>query len=387
MDNPIPNKAPMPGRRSDKRYHWTLAILGSVILGAGLIMVRFEFKSTADGRVYRESEMRLFAPVEGFVDEIRVRDGSQVEAGDLLLSFDTLAIDMRILEAQRQLAAARSERAGAEQALDLLDIDPAHAAMVTAPERARLMREILEIREDIMRRLAKLEEIQAVSGLLMDRERMGLLESRREILETEHLSELKARGYMEKLRASLQAQVTYLGESITGFERELDLLQRQRERFYVRAPVAGEITFTEVRYPGVKVAEGALIFKMSPVDAPFRVRAYIVQRNLDLVRPGMAVRMESMVFDSPLEGYVQGEVLSVSREPSQDVAGSDGEPLYEVRIAVESTPYPLVLGSTLRTEIILGRRSLVSVFLRNVPGRLDHFEASPMAKSHPEDRS
>lgn len=385
MDKTTLNQSPVQDGRVEKRYHWFLAVLGSLILAVGIIMVRFEFKSTADGRVYREREVRMFAPVEGFVDEIFVRDGDLVEYGDLLLRFDTLALDMRILETERQLTSARSELAESLQALELLDVDPAHAAMVTAPQRAELIRQILDIREDIMRRLTKLEEIQAVSGLLMDRERMSLLESQREILEAEHLSQLKSRGYFEKLRASLELRTGHLHEMIATIEREIELLQRKRERLFVRAPMAGEITYTEVRYPGIKMNEGALILKMSPADAPFRVRAYIGQRNLDLVRPGMSVRMESMVFDSPLEGYVEGEVEVVSREPSRDVEGPGGEPLYEVRIAVVSTPYPLVLGSTLRTEIILGRRSLASVFMRNVPGRGEYFELQPKPVSPVED--
>ncbi len=88
------------------------------------------------------------------------------------------------------------------------------------------------------------------------------------------------------------------------------------------------------------------------------------ERNIDLLRVGTRALMESKVFESVLEGPVRGTVQRVAPE-ADPPAASAASPLYEVDIAVDDSPYPLVLGSRLDIRLLLGRRSIAEVLLRS----------------------
>ena len=72
--------------------------------------------------------------------------------------------------------------------------------------------------------------------------------------------------------------------------------------------------------------------------------------------------MESDVFDSMLEGHVEGTVIRVGPEGAPGMNG--GEALYEVDVEVTHSPYPLVLGSGMQVRLLLGRRPLTDLFFK-----------------------
>ncbi len=84
---------------------------------------------------------------------------------------------------------------------------------------------------------------------------------------------------------------------------------------------------------------------------------------MDLVRLGTPARMESAVFDSMLEGYVEGTVVRVA--PESAPASASAPALYEVDIDVQKSPYPLVLGSGVDVRLLMGRRPLSDLVLHS----------------------
>ena len=89
------------------------------------------------------------------------------------------------------------------------------------------------------------------------------------------------------------------------------------------------------------------------------------------LRPGQRVRMESAVFESALGDAIQGRVDSVVPHAVAPVADPAQAPQYEVRVAVTSTPWPLLADAQVQVRIYLGRRSLWAWFLQTMSGRRD----------------
>lgn len=358
-----------PSRRGDRLFNGILTALGIVALLAGAVFIRMDETLVAEGYVLPEGETRLFAPEGGLVREIHFRERSIVGEGDTLLSLDTRAIESRIRGLKQELAGLEDELAQVSHSLATLRTDPVHTPLLTAPRQTELIRERLRIQRSLLERLAGSESVQIISELMLERERMALIEAERQLVEAEHLQSLVEADYLGQLQSALETRRDSLRLRASLIHAELEALGERRDEMAIKAPIDGEITLLEIRHPGMRVEAGDLLIKLSPLDAAPRVRATVGQRNIDLLSPGVPVRMESMVFDAPLEGYITGHIDRIAPEPQRDTAGSSAEPRYEIMITVEDSPYPLVWGSTIRAEILLGRRSLLEIFLRTSPGR------------------
>lgn len=323
----------------------------------------------ANGYVYPENEQRLYAFHSGRVAEVFVYDGHHVEAGAPLVRLEQESFDQEILELHqtRMELATRIEDVRSE--LVQLRLDPALSDLLTANERIRYLRRILELRQEIQDRMHDLERREAVSRMELDREKISFLEAEAELIEREHLSDLLSGGYFEKREGELQTRLRNLQEEETALNNRIELIRSFRDALTLKAPVDGLVTYSRTRHIGQKITAGDLLMKIAPSGSGFRVRAFPGERNVDLIVSGLPVRISSPVFDAPLEGYSYGEVLFRSPEPSASRTAPDGNPLYEAIIRVDSSPYPLVLGSNVEVEFILGHRSILEMFLRRAPGR------------------
>lgn len=175
---------------------------------------------------------------------------------------------------------------------------------------------------------------------------------------------LEARGRRAALNDREQESlVQQQADLLELLENQVKVLERRRENLNVTAPISGAVVDIYRRNAGVAVAEGDPVLKIANTEGGYRVKALVGQRNVDLLRSGSPVRMESQVFDSMFDGYITGRVQRILAEPD----GGDGEdpegPSYEVTIEVEETPYSLVLGSRMKVEFLLGRHSLLELVM------------------------
>src|SRR5690606_18054356 len=114
--------------------------------------------------------------------------------------------------------------------------------------------------------------------------------------------------------------------------------------------------------------QGEKIVKIADDSSGFQARAYIPERNIDLVKTGMPVRMESMVFHSQLEGYLYGNIEKIVN-PRDITTPSDTEDSYfETIVNITDYPYPPVHGSRVHMEIIIGKGNMISALMSR-PGQ------------------
>src|SRR5690606_1010649 len=137
-------------------------------------------------------------------------------------------------------------------------------------------------------------------------------------------------------------------------EQEIQLLQQRRQGMTVTSPIDGIIAEIDYRHTGMVPAKGERLAKIIQQDGRYKIRTWLDQRNYDLIRPGLPVRMESQVFNSTLEGYIIGRVVR-SGPDANTTRSQQGDPLYEVWIDVRESPYPLLHGSSVKVHIQMGK--------------------------------
>ncbi len=347
-----------------KKSFIIFGLIGVALIATGVLLARMEMTVRSTGTVYAEGQRYVYAATDGVIHEHHVRIGDVVVAGDPLISMDSLEIERRIAELDREIEDIGEALKETEIARRELEVRPLPVEVATAERRLKLVSSVREINEEIMRALQELEEVRAIRSLELNRQRVALFNAELAGLGAELHLEWKQAGLAGIERDRLEAAEARLETRKAGLQRERELLERERDRYTVRAPVAGGILDIHRRYEGMRAEQGDLLVTMAPETPRYRIRTYVAQRNVDLLKPGLEVRMESAVFKSVLEGYVYGRILRVAEAARGSEAGADWEnPLFEVTVAVTDTPYPLALGSTMDMRLIIGKRNLLDIVM------------------------
>jgi multidrug resistance efflux pump len=360
---------PQDNRLSRSRFSIVIsALLGSglVLLGLALFSVELTIRTT--GQVYSRDEARLYAPFAGVIARHRAMLGQDVRAGEILLELDDTDLALRMVQLERELAEVDAALIQQDIALRKLAIRPAPPEMASAPQRKERLARIAAIQNEIEKSYADGRGQQVISDLELRRQEIERLRAELEFIQADLLAGWHESGLSDLERERIEAERQRLAAVRELLQTELALVRSQREACRIRAPIDGRIVALHARYAGMAVARGAELMKVAPTGGPLLVHATVPERNVDLLRVGAPARMESKVFDSMLEGAVVGTVVRIAPEALPLDGHADAgraSARYEVDIAVERTPYPLVLGSRVDIRLYLGRRSLAEILLRN----------------------
>lgn len=119
---------------------------------------------------------------------------------------------------------------------------------------------------------------------------------------------------------------------------------------------------------GQRVHEGDLLACLVPVDpgthavAGLSVRIDIDERLAGSVEPGQEVRLFSNMYHHRTHGVAKGVV---ERLEPQAVEGPNGTRKFRGWVKVTESPFPMKLGSTVRAEIVTGRKRTFQIILEH----------------------
>ncbi len=342
---------------------WISALTGLTLVTLGLVFLRFDLTIRAIGTVNARDESRVFAPLDGIIAQHLIQLGQTVTNGQLLMALDDTDLNLRALAMERERAETEAALEHNRIAQAELVIKPGSAELITADDRRARLARIATIQQDIEKNYASGRDMQIISELEVRKQEIERLRSELDLLQADLLAAWQKAGVSAFDGERLIVEQHRLEALIQLLRRELELVQAQRAALRITAPLDGQVIALSARFTGMAVTGGTELFKLAATGGPYRVRAYIPERNVDLVHVGARALMESEVFDSMLEGYVEGVVVSVGPEGAAE--GGIPGPRYEVDIDVEHSPYPLVLGSGVKVRLLLGRRPLTDLFFKS----------------------
>lgn len=119
---------------------------------------------------------------------------------------------------------------------------------------------------------------------------------------------------------------------------------------------------------GAAVRAGDVLASLAPLDpatgqpANLIADVQIEERFCDEVKPGLAVRLYSSMFHHRLHGHAEGELerLDPWGEP-----GNGNERRFRALVRVTSSPFTFRLGSSVKADIILGRKHVYRIILEH----------------------
>lgn len=334
--------------------------------------------------------IRVQPAQSGVVVEVKVREGQQVRAGDVLFVLgneresatrgdagreittllqsrrDSLAGDQAMLRMQARQKQETLRRKADDLARELQRMD----------EQIGLQRRRVALAEDTLQRNRKLLESQFISAAaLQDKQaevidqqtKLADLQRSRAALQSEHDAALSDLGDLQ-----LQAKRDEAAAQRGMAELEQDLTENEAKRkLLVRASQAGMVSGIAVQ-AGQTAAAGQTLANLSPAGSPLEAELYAPSRAAGFVKPGMAVLIRYQAYPYQKFGQFKGTVREVSRSALRPEElylpggqGGSGEQLYRVRVRLERqsvTTYgqaqPLKAGMALDASVLLERRKL-----------------------------
>lgn len=394
--------------------------------GTWAALAPLDSAAVAQGVVTVDSYKKTVQHLEGgIIAEILVKEGSIVEAGQVLLRLDETrsAAALGVVEGQYQAAKAQEARLIAERD-GLTEIpfpddlvaaasDPAVAEILggqqglfearrTALEGqvAVLMKQIDQLNEEIgglrAQQKAKgrqmalvLEEYTAVKELydkgyerkprvLALQRAAALLEGERGEYTAEIARAEQKIGESEiriiNLRDNLQSEVaSELREVQTRAAELRDRTTMQRDvldRVDIVAPQAGTVVGLKFFTPGGVIAPGAPILDIVPTTDKLIVEAQVRTEDIDVVHPGLFAQVRLSAYRQRTTPYVDGRVIQVSADRFVDQR--TGFPYYQARVEINADTLHRLRGVTLypgmpvEVMIMTGKRVALEYLLNPI---------------------
>ena len=337
---------------------------------------KVDLVASAQGKIVPSGRTKIVQPFKtGVVRAIHVRDGQQVEKGEVLIELDPTIDDAELGHLQSDLVAQQLEVARLRATL-VEDGDP--VASFRPPEGAP-------------------EALVATNRqLLLDqtaeqRAKLAALDRQR----AQHEAEAALAAIIEtRAQAAAEYRRTRLGELATAEAKAAGLAQdvvkaSEKSRLQMlRAPVDGTVQQLTIHTVGGVVTPAQALLEVVPLDSRLEIEAMVPNHDVGFVRAGQQAEIKVDTFSFTKYGLLHGTVLNVSadsidqRKPPTD-PGNNSKPntdsasepqghelvyaahvsLDRTAMAIDGKDVPLSPGMAVTVEIKTGAQRVITYLM------------------------
>ena len=297
----------------------------------------------ADGEVISASRPQIIQNLEGgILAELAVREGDEVEQGDILATLQGTQFRATVDDLRDQVAALEirrlrleAELAGQDSFAVPADIAARNQAMV-ASEQALLVARQADLRSRIdgaARVLAQAEREKTLMEQMLAREIVALIEVTR--VRKAHADALVRHDEIVTGAAleRAEAHASTLRELAT-LRQNLRASQDQLNRTVLTSPMRGIVKAVAVTTIGGVVRPGEEILQISPLDEELFLEARVRPENIANIRPGQKATIKLTAYDYTIYGSLEGRVEVVSADTFKDERARDPEAAAHYRVTL-----------------------------------------------------
>lgn len=386
-------------RVTSRVFAITAAVAIVVVLGL-LFLGSYTRKERINGWLVPEHGLaRIYAPQQGVVTKVLVKDGVEVTKGTPLLTLSTElhsgAVGATREEIVRHLTIRRNS---------VLVDEKLQASLLD--QQAQSLKLRIETLKSEQQHLAREMELQRVrlrlSEKTVERDRMlrakGLVtEPRLEQAEHELVNisagveslgrnlsalqrqELEVRAALEELPIQRQAKLAEIRRNAALLEQDLAEAESRRE-IVITASQDGAVSDIQVQVGG-NARPDVLLLSIVPSGSLLRAQLFSPSRAIGFIRPGQTVLLRYRAFPFQKFGLYEGTVAAISgsaispSELPRELAGltslyGTSEPVYRIIVNLKNqTAYaygkavPLHPGMQLEADVQIERRRLIEWLL------------------------
>lgn len=359
---------------------------------------KLDVVSVAEGKLVPVTYLKIVQPAEaGIVREIAVKEGQQVQAGQVLVRMDaniaeadTKTIQLELAHQKLELRRIEAELSGQPFSRDdsdaadmFLKVNAAYEsnrrayADDLAAERANLekarsdLASTIEVQHKLEQTLPSYIAEEAAYQKLVEDGFAGKLmaqEKQRERITVEQ--DLRAQEYnVKSLQASIAQSNKRLAQIESAYRQKLEAERvatfaqvQQLEQDWARqvhrnsllelkAPQAGTIKDLATHTPGTVVSPGAVLMSLVPHNEALHAEVWLRNEDAGFVRQGQEVKVKLMAYPFQKYGTIDGVVAQVSADATETRGQQQNQ--------ANTTNSPDATQSTYRTIIDLDEQYLL----------------------------
>ncbi|MDH2292307.1 HlyD family efflux transporter periplasmic adaptor subunit [Cobetia sp. 10Alg 146] len=364
--------------------HWSRPLLWASLLVIALFVAWSSWAEVnevarGEAKVVPSSRQQTIQSLEGgILDEIMVREGEIVEAGQLLAAIDETRFRSAYMESLSQAQALRAT-------IGRLEAEVLDKANIEFPEEVRDNEALTATERELFtaRRKKRDSALNAVSKEITAAQRqlavIRPLVKRRAVGEMEMLkldreiAELKGRQaeirntYLQDAYAELADKKSELATLEETTVQRRDQLDRTR----LLSPVRGVVNNIAITTRGGVIPPGEEIMQITPLEDTLVFETRIRPQDVAFIAPGMPATIRISAYDYAVYGTLEGKVERISSDTLEEETPRGEESYYRVLVSSETAALehngqtlPIKPGMVATVDIETGERSVLSYLLR-----------------------
>lgn len=346
--------------------YWIVLFAVTVTLAA-LPFIYVDISIQGSGVVRPVAEKaEITSSITEIVDSVFVKEGEQVNKGDVILRFRTNSSDYKI---NYQTSRLNDYSA---QLTDLAYLAEGDCPkFFSSPVRQQEYAYFIRKKQELETELAQAEKEYLRNKTLFEK---------KVISEEEYDSYyFKYKSQQNELASLVQSQIstwqadqnTYrntYNEMSTNLKQEI----KDKDMYIVRSPVDGTVDQFSGVYRGSSIQAGQSLAVISP-DSTLCIEVYVTPRNIGFMNIGMPVNVQVESFNYNEWGTIPGRVKDIS---SDFLTDSQGNSFYKVKCEMERDFLQLKngrigklkKGMTVNAHFMVTRRSLFDLLYQKMDG-------------------
>lgn len=401
--------------RARALLRWAALAVLVLIVWAGL--ARIDEVTKGEGKVIPSSQLQVVQSVDGgVVEEIKVREGQTVNAGDLLLRIDPTRFVSSLREGQATYHALLAKKTRLEALStggyfnppdEVIKANPEiveHERTLYSSSRAELDAQLSIARQQLAQRDQELNEMrarreQAQRGFELAKQELDVT---RPLIQSGAVSEVellrlerevaRLRGDREQATAQISRIQAAIGEASRKIQEvELNFRNQLRNELSdtlsklsslsqgnlgladrvkhaeVRSPVRGTVKRLLVNTVGGVVQPGKEVVEVVPLDDALLLEAQVKPQDIAFLRPGQPALVKFTAYDFAIYGGLKAVVDQIGADTVTD---DKGNAFYVVRVRTLETRLnknlPIIPGMVAEVDVMTGKKSILSYLLKPV---------------------
>jgi HlyD family secretion protein len=297
------------------------------------------------GRIEGNSEsISVGAGIDGVIADMRVKEGEQVAAGEVIALIERHELTAELEEARAAVARAVALRTRLFTGSRIEERQMAKA-------QTEAVRAVIKQKKSRFERYQKLHDQGVISADALDEARRDVEEAEANLQAAEKHQDFVNAKPLEEESDKAEAEIR------VAKKRQQAILEMM-EKCKVRAPIGGTVLRTNM-----KIGESFSTFAPQPIvtladTSKFRVRAEVDERDVDKIFIGQRVLIQGDAFAGRKVfgrlSYVSSQ-MGRKKVRSGDPAEKSDRDVLEVLIDVESRDKAMVVGLRITAQFLSGR--------------------------------
>ncbi len=319
------------------RFGWIVLLVGFGGFMVWALFAPLDKGVPAQGTVITDGQRKTIqAPLNGVVEEIMVKDGDHVKAGDVLVRLNKLQ--------------ANAQANGAEQAV------------------VGLRAQVTGLKNSIANKELQVKFLQEQLANLQDLAKDGYV-ARNRVLELQR-NYLQVNGSLSEDRGNLIRYQSQLAEQ----EARLKAYEFDLSNTEIKSPVDGSIVNLEIFTKGAVVQPGSRLMEVEPENEVLIVEARVPVHLIDKVHLNLPVEILFPAFNQRSTPNIPGVVTVVPNDRTQD--SRTGEPYYKIQVQVTEKGMHKLRDNKVRPGmpaevfVVTGERTMMTYILKPIADRM-----------------